>query len=90
MKKFTLLFSLFASLLVAHNALAQAPTVSASNLQYTNIYQNQLNITWTRGNGDYCIVVCRPTSSGVAFPTNGINYAASTTYGSGSNLGSNN
>jgi len=90
MKKLLLLSATAFGFLFSGNINAQAPSVAASNIQFTTIYETQLNITWTRGNGEYCLVVVRPTTSGVALPVNGNNYAGSSNWGSGTNLGSSN
>jgi len=69
---------------------AQTPTVPANNLAFTTIGLNSLSMTWTRGNGEYCLVVMRASPNAGVNPVNGNNYAASSTFGNGSNLGSSN
>ncbi|MEW6467999.1 MAG: FG-GAP-like repeat-containing protein [Bacteroidota bacterium] len=90
MNKHILFFAGLLGLLFSVNMKAQTPTIGASNIQFTSIGTTSLGLTWTRGNGQYCLVVCRPSTSGAALPSNGSNYAASSTFGSGSNLGSSN
>ncbi len=87
-----LILNLLILLLLPLVTNAQNPTVQASNLTITNRTQNSLTATWTRGNGQNCLVVCRPVSSLTVVPTNGSGaayyYSGSTTYGNGENLGS--
>src|SRR5690606_4920598 len=89
-----LLFSLASILLFNQIILAQNPTLQASNLTITSRTESSLSATWTRGNGEKVLVVCRPVSSSTVTPTNGQGstyyYSGSTTYGAGENLGSSN
>lgn len=69
------------------------PGSQASNVTMTNITTTSIKIDWTSGSGVYEIVVMRPTSSSNVTPSSGAavaNYIASSTFGSGSNLGSSN
>lgn len=83
-------FFLLVMLISSGAVFAQAPSVSASNIQFGTIGLNSLAITWTRGNGDNCIVVVKPAVNSTSLPSNGVNYASSSVYGSGANLGNNN
>src|SRR6185312_2062236 len=71
---------------VSNQALAQAPTVEASNTQLSYKYAvTAATISWTRGNGQNCMVVMRKNSSSGTVPSNNsTNYSASASYGSGS------
>lgn len=68
-----------------------APTVQASNTTASYKYSSgaAVTITWTRGNGQNCMVVMRKSSSSQVYPTNGAtpNWSPSASYGSGSSLG---
>lgn len=73
-----------------NGSMAQAPTIPANNLTFTSIGLNSLSFTWTRGNGDFCLVVVKPAINSTSFPLNGSNYIMNTSWGSGSNLGNSN
>ena len=45
------------------------PTQQAANLQIVSNGENNLNLSWTRGNGSYCIVTCTPLSSNIVPPS---------------------
>ncbi len=85
--------AVFCSLFFSTQIKAQcfAPSVQASNVQVT--YKSSggtgATISWNRGSGDYCLVTIRPSSTSYYGPpsSTGTNYAASGTYGNGSNLG---
>lgn len=64
--------------------LATEPTVQASGLTVSSTMANSLKLTWTRGNGAFCIVICRGASAVTSVPTDGIAYTANATYGLGS------
>ncbi|HTA63707.1 MAG TPA: hypothetical protein VK835_14685, partial [Bacteroidia bacterium] len=67
---------------------AQAPTVEASNTQLAYKWPGTAaSISWTRGNGQACMVVMRKNSSAGYVPSNNTtNYTANATYGSGSTV----
>lgn len=44
------------------------PTIQATNLQVTSSTYNSINVSWTRGNGSYCLVTACPTASNVVHP----------------------
>jgi hypothetical protein len=68
---------------------AGQPTVPASAMTFSSIDGNAMRVSWTNGNGARRIVVARAGSAVTATPVNGVDYAASNVFGSGSNLGSN-
>ncbi|MBS1634553.1 MAG: T9SS type A sorting domain-containing protein [Bacteroidetes bacterium] len=90
MKKHIYLFSvLFIAFLAYQRPLmAQAPTVQASNVQMSYKFSGTaVSISWTRGNGQNCMVVIRKNSSAGYVPSNNsTNYSASASYGSGSTV----
>jgi len=62
------------------------PTTQATLLTSSSITTGSMTIGWTRGNGDSVLVVCR-AGAVAGNPVNGVNYLASTTYGSGAVAG---
>ncbi|MBA3706378.1 MAG: hypothetical protein H0W84_10935, partial [Bacteroidetes bacterium] len=69
---------------------AQAPTVAASNVTTVGTAPTTISINWTSGNGSKRIITCAPFASIVVLPSDGAAYTASSTYGSGTNLGNSN
>lgn len=65
-------------------ALAPEPTVDASSISITGTTANSLQLTWTRGNGAYCIVVFRAGGPISTPPVDGTAYTANSIYGLGS------
>jgi len=58
---------------------AAAPTIQASNVNFTNVLVNQITTNWTRGNGSNCVVFLREGTSGTpGNPADGATYTAST------------
>lgn len=68
--------------------LFNAPTVQASNVNFTNLNGTSFQINWTRGNGSNCIVFVAETTTGTASPVDQTTYTANSTFGSGSQIGS--
>lgn len=68
------------------------PATQASNVTITNITTTSFKVDWTSGSGLYEIVTVRPATSSNVLPSNANMpaYAASSNYGSGTNLGSSN
>ncbi|MEQ9231374.1 MAG: LamG domain-containing protein, partial [Cyclobacteriaceae bacterium] len=62
------------------------PTTQVSNLEVTGGI-SQAYARWTRGNGDEVVVFAAEASTGSPLVIDGTSYTASTTFGSGSNLG---
>ena len=84
------IFLFIVSALFFVTGFAQDPTVPPNNLTFSGISQQNFNISWTRGNGNSCLVVVRPSSSGITHPTDGTTYSGGGgTYGAGSYLGNN-
>lgn len=79
-------------LLLTVDSNAQDPSVQAYNVAIAGRGQSSLGVTWTRGNGEKCLVVCKPAANAYSYPSDGANndYVASSAYGSGDNLGNNN
>ncbi len=65
-----------------------APTTQASAFNAANIQDNQMDISWSRGNGDAVIVVAREGAAVSSNPYSGNDYIANAVFGSGDNIGS--
>ncbi|MBI1223315.1 MAG: hypothetical protein GC180_11980 [Bacteroidetes bacterium] len=68
-------------------AVGAQPTVQASALQVSSATSSSLTLSWTRGNGDSCILLMRQGVAVSAFPENGLFYTADTVFGNGSAIG---
>ena len=73
---------------LSETGLAQPPTTAASNLAFSNVYCQQLRISWTSGNGSNRIVVARQGSNINVYPSDNAIYYASDTFGRGEQIGS--
>ncbi len=60
-----------------------APSTQASGINFTAISEGQMQVNWTRGNGDQLVVFARDGVTSAENPTSGTSYTASATYGSG-------
>ena len=65
-----------------------APTTQASSISFSDIAPTQMDVSWTRGNGDGCAVFIYQGTTGTASPECDNNYTANSTYGSGNQIGS--
>ncbi len=65
-----------------------APTSQASSVSFSSTGYNTTTISWTIGNGSSRAVFIKAASSGSAVPVDGTTYTASTTLGSGTQIGS--
>jgi endonuclease G len=65
---------------------ATEPTVSASNVNFTNISSASLTVNWTNGNGSGRIVIAKQGSPVDSVPVDGTSYTANAAFGSGSQL----
>ncbi len=66
------------------------PSSQASNFSTSAIGDNQMTANWTRGNGNQVLVVAHEGSAVDANPTSGNTYTASSTFGTGSQIGTGN
>lgn len=64
-----------------------APATQASDVAFTATCV-PMDITWTRGDGNYCAVFMKNTNTGTALPLDGITYTASSTFQAGDQIGS--
>lgn len=69
---------------------AALPTVAASAVNFSSVTQTGMTIGWTIGDGASRIVVMRAGGAVNSNPQIGSTYAASTTFGSGAQLGNGN
>ncbi|WP_116789492.1 T9SS sorting signal type C domain-containing protein [Flavobacterium psychrotrophum] len=67
--------------------LSTEPTTAATSLTFTNTNSIQTTINWTGGNGSNHLVVVRQASAVAATLADGATYFASTTFGSGADVG---
>ena len=75
---FTLLFCAFLN--------AQAPTVSASNIQLDGKFCSQVSLSWTNGNGGNRMVVASKNSAVTSVPSTDVYYLANDSFGRGGAL----
>lgn len=78
------------NLAVTGNVLSAEPTAQASNVVFSNVADNTLDINWTNGNGASRIVVIHLTSVAGVIPNDGTTYTANTNIFSASTTGSGN
>lgn len=73
-----------------NNQTTSAPSTftQASNVNFSGITNTSFTLSWTRGNGSACAVFVKNGGSGSAFPVDNTTYTASTTFGSGDQIGS--
>jgi hypothetical protein len=69
---------------------ASAPSIAASNIQFSNISNTSVTISWDNGDGLRRLVVVRKSSELQGLPESLTRYAPSTSYQYGSNVGTNN
>jgi len=67
---------------------ASAPTIQATNVNFTNVQNTQMTVNWTRGNGDKCAVFVLAGFSGNAAAVDNTTYTAETAFQSGTQIGS--
>ncbi|HYE56427.1 MAG TPA: hypothetical protein VD996_16375, partial [Chitinophagaceae bacterium] len=79
--KHNITLSLLTLLLWSLPLFAAAPTVSASNMTYSNVDGGSFTVGFTRGNGAGRIVVVREGSPVTGMPVNGVDYTANANFG---------
>jgi hypothetical protein len=72
----------------AHYTLTNQPTTQATALTSSAIAPSGVTLSWTSGSGPYELVSVRQSTANSNVPTDGNAYFSSTTFGSGSALGS--
>jgi gliding motility-associated-like protein len=76
--------------LVGNVNVGDKPPIPASNLSFTNIQGNQMNLSFTQGNGLSRLLIAKAGSPVDTWPVDFTGYTASGSFGSGSNLGGGN
>jgi len=77
------------SIVIEYTSCA-APTAQSTDIAVNNIGTGTADLSWTRptsNGGDHCAVFVKQDNTGSAVPVNGTAYTASTTFGSGSQIG---
>ncbi len=72
------------------SVIPNSPTVQASSISFSSVNSTGMTISWTAGNGSNSLVVIKASSEVNADPVDATSYTASTTFGSGSQLGTGN
>jgi hypothetical protein len=70
--------------------LAAEPTVQAANILFSSVTTSSATLTWTNGNGATRLVLAKAGAAVDTNPTDANNYTPSTTFGSGTQLGTGN
>jgi autotransporter-associated beta strand protein len=71
-------------------AISSEPTTQASNIQFSSVGVTSMTVSWTNGNGTSRIVLAKSGSAVNSNPVDGTSYTASTTFGSGTQIGTGN
>ncbi len=66
------------------------PSTQASNFSTSNIADNSMTVSWSRGNGSSVLVVAHAGSAVNSDPVSGTSYTANAAFGSGSQIGTGN
>jgi hypothetical protein len=74
---------------VISQTTAPRPTIAASNLSFSNVEGNTLQITMTAGNGARRMIIAKAGSPVTAIPADGTTYTASTNFGNGQQIAPN-
>ncbi|MCX7986171.1 MAG: gliding motility-associated C-terminal domain-containing protein [Bacteroidales bacterium] len=67
----------------------KVPTQQAHTIMAQNVGTTSVNLSWTRGNGEKCIVFAAEKTLGTPFVKNNTGYTASAAYGNGSKTSDN-
>ncbi len=80
------------SSLGTHNmsCICETPSVQASNISFSSITTNSLNLSWTNGNGLNRIVVVKKGNPVDWSPTDNTSYPANSSFATGTELGTGN
>jgi hypothetical protein len=74
----------------AFYALTNEPTVQATGVTFSSAQRSAFTVSWTRGNGNNCIVLVKAGSAVDAAPVDGTTYTASVNFGTGTQIGTGN
>ncbi|MDB5228871.1 MAG: hypothetical protein JWN78_3064 [Bacteroidota bacterium] len=64
------------------------PDIQANNISFDIVGTNSMSIGWNNGNGEGRILVGKENSSVTDYRINGVSYFGSSSFGSGSTIGS--
>ncbi|WP_290797315.1 fibronectin type III domain-containing protein [Flavihumibacter sp. UBA7668] len=78
---------LVSSFLATSTRSASPPATQASQLVFSNVSGNRVRLSWTNGSGRGRMVVAREGAPVNSIPTDLISYSASSTFGSGTEIG---
>ncbi len=73
---------------ISASTTCQEPTAQVSDIQFENLSETELTLNWQRGTGDKLLIVASEGSPVYEDPVNSVEYTASSTFGSGEELGS--
>lgn len=73
-----------------NNTVAPSPTNASTNLVLSAITANSITLNWNNGNGSRRIIVARASSATNTQPVDGAEYTASSVFGLGTMIGTNN
>lgn len=62
------------------------PKKQAKNIQYSNIGASSIDISWTRGSGESCVVFMKEANDSFSTPSDHITYASSNNFGEGTQI----
>ena len=71
---------------VINQTTAVRPSVPSSNMIFSNVEGNGMQLAWTNGNGSKRIVIAKAGSPVTAVPVDGTNYTANSVFGSGQQI----
>ncbi|MFN8415791.1 MAG: FG-GAP-like repeat-containing protein [Cytophagaceae bacterium] len=75
--------------LMLNNNATREPLTPSSNITFTNLSSESVNINWTSGDGKSRIVIMKAVSTITQLPVDATLYSASNSYGNGSQLEAN-
>ena len=75
---------------VSGNSLDTEPSIQASAASFSNATHNTSDISWTRGDGAFVIVLLKEGSAVDSDPVDATNYFANASFGSGTEIGTGN
>lgn len=64
------------------------PKKQAKNIQYSNVGASSIDINWTRGSGESCVVFMKKATDGFSIPSDHIPYVSSNNFGEGAQIDS--
>lgn len=92
MKSFLSLLLVVLSTSYFYSQTCAIPATQCYNVNISTPTNNSLKVTWTKGSGNYSIVILKPATSATVVPSssNMDGYVDSPVYGNGTNIGSSN